>query len=172
MRTSRYNCVYCKMGNYKLLVFNPGTPHNKNCPVVNGIWYFGHDVSSFEDTVIMHIDDYERVFGRKRNNTKVEQKRLSVVKITYIDRKVKKTIYRKFRPTKNEAIRGKVAVSYHSLLFLKEGDDSIVGKTVDVQKSWCLPFYLNHPNEVVHTSFLLAMLSVILSVVSIIISIC
>ena len=96
------------MGNYKLLVFNPRTPHYKNSAVI------GHDVSLFEDTAIMHIDDYEDVFKRKRSTSSFDQKRLSFVKIIYVDEKTNQTIYRKFRLTKNEAIKGKVAVLFES----------------------------------------------------------
>ena len=134
-------------------------------------FHFKPDVSSFEDTAVLHIDEYEKLFGKKRNSTNAFCKRLSVVKITYMDDNGRKwSVYRKFRPSYMNQSKGKVAVSYHTPLFLKDEEGSILGKDVSIQKSNFINFYLTHPNEVVQISLVLALWSLVLGILSIILS--
>lgn len=156
------------MPNYRLLALSSS---RRERMVGDGVCYFGYDVSSFEDTAIMHIDDYENVFGRKRSQASTWYKRLSVVRITYKDRTEQHSIYRKFRPSRNASMKDCVAVSYHSLLFLKDGDNNIAGRIVNVSRSNWVLFYWNHPNEVVQTSIALGIISLFLGLISFIVSI-
>lgn len=133
--------------------------------------HYKPDVSSFEDTAVLHIDEYEKIFKKGRNCANVMLKRLSVVKITYVDNNGQPwSVYRKFRPCYDKGCIGKVAVAYHTLLFLKDEDDSILGKKVVVKKGCWLMYYLKHPNEVVQISFVLAILSVILGILALVLT--
>ena len=129
-----------------------------------------YDLYTFEDVAIMHLCDYEAIFGHSRNMGNIREKRLSVVKITYRDELSKqKSIYRQYRPSYLPELQGKVAVTVHSVLFLKEGEKPILGRTVVVSRGNRLQFYLNHPNPIVRTSFILGAISVALGIISIII---
>lgn len=133
--------------------------------------HYKPDVSSFEDTVVLHIDEYEEIFKQVRNRANGILKRLSVVKITYVDNNGQSwSVYRKFRPCYDKQCIGKVAVTFHTLLFLKDEDGSILGNKVFVKKGCCLMYYLKHPNEVVQISFVLALLSMILGAFALILT--
>ena len=133
--------------------------------------HYKPDVSYFEDTAVLYIDEYEKLFNKGRNNANAMLKRLSVVKITYVDDNGQTwSVYRKFRPCYDKQCRGKIAVTYHTLLFLKDEDGSILGKKVFVKKGSRLMYYLKHPNEIVQISFVLAILSVILGALALVLT--
>ena len=130
-----------------------------------------YDLCNFEDVAVMHINDYEAIFGHSRNKGRVWEKRLSVVKLTYRDElSKKKSVYRQYRPCYLPEMKGNVAVTVHSLLFLKETEESILGETVSVCRSKRLPFYLNHPNPIVRTSIILGGISILLGITSLLIA--
>lgn len=129
------------------------------------------DVSSFEDTAVLHIDEYENIFNKGRNSANAMLKRLSVVKITCMDDNGQTwSVYRKFRPCYDKQCRGKIAVTYHTLLFLTDVDGSVLGKKVFVKKGSRLMYYLKHPNEIVQISFVLAIMSVILGAMALVLT--
>lgn len=135
-------------------------------------YHYADNLSGFDDFVIMYRGDYESLFHVPRNKAKNRLKRLSVIKITYADNEGHShSIYRKFRPCDNEAFRGCVAVSYHSLLFLNEGFNSILGKKVRIEKSCSCLYYMNHPNEVVLFSYTTSVLSITFAFLSLIVAI-
>ena len=155
---------------YTLVALNPNKA-SKPGAVNENTFYFGHDVSSFGDTAIMHIDSYEDIFGVARNEARSGLKRLSVVKITYDECGRSRSIYRKYRPCYIDEMRGNIAVAYHSLLFLKTSSDDVLGCTVKVKKSNAIRFYFHHPDEIVHTSIILAVVSLFLGALSFILAI-
>lgn len=136
-------------------------------------FYFGRDVSSFEDSAVMERSEYKKIFGKDRNRVSSFKKRFSVLKITNEDKDGKHTIYRLFRPSNKKELEGKVAVTYHSLLFLKEDDYDLLKNdtSVTVEPSSALMFLLHHPDGITHSGFLLAAIALIISTLSAIISI-
>lgn len=135
-------------------------------------YHYADSLAKLEDFAIMYRGDYERLFHVSRDKADNRLKRLSVVKITYIDKNGNDySIYRKFRPCDNEAFKGCVAVSYHSLLFLKEDRETILGEKVQIEKSCPCQYYRNHPNEVVLFSYRTSVLSIALGFLSLLIAI-
>ena len=136
-------------------------------------FYFGRDVFCFEDSAVMERTEYNKIFGKDRNRVSSFKKRFSVLKITNEDKDGKHTIYRLFRPSNRNKLEGKVAVTYHSLLFLKEDDYDLLKNdtSVTVEPSSALMFLLHHPDGITHSGFLLAAIALIISTLSIIISI-
>lgn len=136
------------------------------------ILHYQEDVSSFEDVVIAGSKVYEQVFGKQRNSSSKHLKRLSIIKIERTDIDGSKwAIYRKYRPYESEDFTNEIAVSYHSLLFLKDKDGNILGDNVILSKSSGFMYFLHHPNEVVLSSFIIGLISLALGVLSICISI-
>ena len=134
-------------------------------------YHYDRDVRIYDDVVILHLDYYEKLFGKKRNEAGALNKRLSVVKITNIVNNKKYSIYRRFIPCKDNDMKGKAAVSYHSLLFLKEDDNNLLGKNVEIQKGSGVKYYMKHPDAIVFISFMLASFSILLGVLSLVIAI-
>lgn len=131
---------------------------------------YAHDVSSLEDFAIMHISDYPAIFGVDRNKASCWRKRMSIVKITYCYNKQRHSIYKKFRPLYCEELKGNVAITYHSLLFLKDGGSDPLGQYVTVEKGNGILYFLYHTNEVVRSSFILGCISLLLGFISIVLS--
>lgn len=157
---------------YTLFSIDSTKANRRSLDEDNYHYHFADNPAEFEDYAIMHIEDYERLFYVSRNKANNKLKRLSVVKITYVDKDGHShSIYRKFRPCYNEAFRGCVAISYHSILFLKEGDESILGEKVRIEKSCSRQYYRNHTNEVVLFSYRMSVLSIILGALSLAIAV-
>lgn len=134
-------------------------------------YHYDSDVKVYDDVVILHIDYYEKLFGRNRNIAGALYKRLSVVKITNnVDNK-RFSIYRRFIPSYDDKLKEKAAVSYHSLLFLKEDNKDLRGKDVVIQKGSRIKYYMKHPDAIVFTSFILAFTSIFLGTLSLVITI-
>lgn len=136
--------------------------------------HYSDDLSAYEASVIMTKSAYMNIFKIERDKAYSFRKHLSVVRITYIDTNGKRhSIYRRYWPYNHkEDFEGKLAVTTHSFLFLKEGKESILGQTVEVKRSCAFNYYFNHPNEAVRCSFYLGMLSILLGLLSIALAIC
>ena len=157
---------------YTLYSLRPIPNGGKRIDEERHIFYCVDSLAAFEDEVIMSIKDYPLVFQTYRNWASKSKKRLSVVKITYEDKTgTKRSIYRKFRPCYDDNFQGCVAVTTHSFLFLKVDDNLVQGEKVTVRKSTAWRFYCNHPNEIVHMTFRLGILSFGLALVSLIITV-
>lgn len=155
---------------FKLLSLSSKSNKGKQGVFQNEFRY-AYDVSSLEDFAIMHISDYSAIFGVDRNKASGWRKRMSIVKITYCDEKQHRhSIYKKFRPSYCDALKGNVAVSTHSLLFLKDDDIDLPGHSVIVERSCGILYFIHHTNEVVLCSFILGCISVLLGIISLFIS--
>lgn len=156
--------------NFKLLSLSSKSNKGRQGVFQNEFRY-AYDVSSLEDFAIMHISDYSAIFGVDRNKASGWRKRMSIVKITYCDEKQHRhSIYKKFRPSYCDALKGNVAVSTHALLFLKDDDINLPGHSVSVEQSCGVLYFFNHTNEVILSSFILGFVSLLLGLISIIIS--
>ena len=166
------NDLFTKMSKiqhvYKLAALDPRSQGKGK-----GVFCFGWDVVAFEDSAVMERSEYKKIFGKERNRVSSFKKRFSVLKITNEDKDGKHTIYRLFRPSNKKELEGKVAVTYHSLLFLKEDDYDLLKNdtSVTVEPSSALMFLLHHPDGITHSGFLLAAIALIISTLSVIISI-
>lgn len=135
-------------------------------------FYYDYDVSLLDASAVMSVDDYSRIFQVRPNRAKRHLKRLAVVKISYTDECGKtRTIYRKFRKTRNHNFKKGVAITSHSMLFLKDDDEDLSGKVVSIEKGSICGYYFNHPDEIVHASIILAVVSLTLGFLSILLSI-
>ena len=137
--------------------------------------FYFEEARELEDAAVFDKSQYSIIFGKKRNQAKEVEKYLSVIKISYLEGKdgkgKKHSIYRRFYALTRKDLNGKVAVSLHSLLFLKNGDESLSGATVEVSKGSRLLFFLRHPNIAVRSSSYLGIISIGLGILSIILSV-
>ena len=151
-----------------------GSDHSRGFNSKEKKYYF-EEARELEDAAVFDKGQYPVIFKKNRNQAKEFEKHLSVVKITFeekIDDKLKKhSIYRRFYALSRKDLNGKVVVPLHSLLFLKNGDESLSGSTVTVSRGSVVMFFLKHPNIAVRSSFYLGIISVGLGVLSIILSI-
>lgn len=158
-----------------LYAIRPYSTKGKDNKIVDNKNFFLHysdDLHPYEASVIMTKEAYKDIFKIDREKACSFRKHLSVVRIRYTDADGKRhSIFRRYWPyNQKEDFEGKLAVSTHSLLFLKEGLDSPLGHKVEVKRSWAFNFYFNHPNDAVRCSFFLGLLSILLALLSIVLA--
>lgn len=136
-----------------------------------GVCYYPNDIHNLNGSALIHEDYYDKLFGIDRQSTSYWHKRLSIVEITREENNKTFSIYRKFYPVKSVEMKGKIAVTYHDILFLKEEHHSILKEDVYIEKGSILMFFLKHPNEVVYISFVVSVLSLLIALLSIILTI-
>ena len=161
---------------YTLYAIRPYSTRGKDNKIVENKNFFLHysdDLHPYEASVIMTKNAYKDIFKIDREMACSFRKHLSVVRIRYIDTDGKRhSIYRRYWPyNQKENFEGNLAISAHSLLFLKEGPESILGHKVEVKRSCPFKFYFNHPNDAVRCSFYLGLLSILLALLSIVLAI-
>lgn len=139
---------------------NPGIDVAKGVFAVNKA-----QIDDIDSKVIIHSQDYEKIFGTKKKNLPVYRKKLCIVKITS---KTGYTIHRECvaHPLNTERC---AAVSKRSLAMLNLEDEN--KPLVDITKGSWWSFYWNHPIHATRISTRLGVLGICVSILVTLISV-
>lgn len=130
----------------------------------------GELARDYDDTIFLWKDHYKAIFGETRGTSSASKKLLSVVKITYTDKNNKKrSIHRAYRTDK--CMNSKtIGITYNSLRLLADDIEDII--VVEVSKGCCMSYFWNHPFHATRISTRLGVISIALSIISILMSLC